>query len=76
MEQNVIIDSDCVNDVTNIKSAVDSYMKKDDIIKILENTDFYAIKNFSCDCITSFVAKKDDNGKTYVTTRGYDIRID
>ena len=76
MELNVITDSDCANDVALIKSAVDSYMKKDDIIKILNNTDFYAVKNFSCDCITSFVVKKDDNGKTIVTTRGYDIRID
>ena len=72
----VLIDKDCINDTANIKLAIDSYMKKEELIKILQTTDFCAIKNFSIDCITSFVTEKNDKGKTIVTTRGFDIRID
>lgn len=76
MELKVLVDKDCMNDSEYISLATNSYMKKDDLIKILQSTDFYAVTNFSVNCITSFVAEKNDKGKTIVATRGFDIRID
>ena len=76
MECKVVIDNDCINDNEYISSATNSYMKKEDLIKILQSTDFYAVSGCSISCITSYVAEKNNEGKTTVRTRGFDIRID
>lgn len=76
MELKVLVNEECMNDSQYISSCTNSYMTKDDLIKILQTTDFYAVQNFSVECITSFVAEKNKDGKTIVSTRGFNIRID
>ena len=76
MEKKVVVNNDCIDDIDYINTAVDSYLTKDELIKIIETSDFYAIKYMDLQTITSFVALKNSDGRTIVNTRGYDIKID
>ena len=65
-----------LNDSLLIKAAKDSYIKKEDFIRMIENLNFTEIKNFECEFITGYQIKKNDNDQKYVQTLGFDIRID
>ena len=65
-----------LNDNLLIKATKDSYMKKEDLIKMIENLNFSEIENVRISCITGYKIKVNDNGNKYVQTLGYDIRID
>lgn len=59
-----------------IKLVKDSYLSKDDLIKLIESLTFTEVKEFSMFCITSYMVKTNENGKEYVDKLGFDISID
>ncbi len=65
-----------LNDSILIKASKDSYLKKEDLIHMLENLNFTEVKDFSVTCITGYKIKTNDKNEKYVQTLGYDIRID
>lgn len=65
-----------LNDSLLIKASKDSYLKKEDLIHMLENLNFTEVKDFSVTCITGYKIKTNDKNEKYVQTLGYDIRID
>lgn len=64
-----------LNDSLLIKASQDSYLKKEDLINILENLTFTEVKDFSVTCITGYKIKTNDKNEKYVQALGYDIRI-
>ena len=65
-----------LNDSILIKATKDSYLKKEDLIKMLENLNFTEVKDVSITCITGYKIKTNDKNEKYVQSLGYDIRID
>lgn len=65
-----------LNDSLLIKATKDSYMKKEDLIKMIENLNFSEVKNFTCEFITGYQIKKNDKGEKHVQSLGFEIRID
>lgn len=65
-----------LNDSILIKATKDSYMKKEDLIHMLENLKFTEVKDFRVTCITGYKIKTNDKNEKYVQSLGYDIRID
>lgn len=59
-----------------IKLVKESYLSKDDLIKLIDSLTFTEVKEFSMFCITSYVVKTNENGKEYVDKLGFDISID
>ena len=66
-----------LNDSLLIKASKDSYLKKEELIQMLENLNFSEVKDVSITCITGYQIKVSSSTKEkYVQTLGYDIRID
>ena len=65
-----------LNDSILIKATKDSYVKKEDFIKMIENLNFTEIKNFTCEFITGYQVKINDKNEKYVKSLGFEIRID
>lgn len=65
-----------LSDSLLIKATKDSYIKKEDFVKMIENLNFTEIKNFTCEFITGYQIKKNDKDQKYVQTLGFEIRID
>lgn len=65
-----------LNDSILIKASKGSYLKKEDLIKMLENLNFTEVKDVSISFITGYKIKCNDKNEKYVQTLGYDIRID
>lgn len=65
-----------LNDSLLIKASKDSYVKKEDFIRMIENLNFTEIKNFTCEFITGYQIKKNDKDQKYVQTLGFEVRID
>ena len=64
-----------LNDSILIKASKDSYLKKEDLIKMLENLNFTEVKDVNISCITGYKIKYNDKNEKYIQTFGYDIRI-
>lgn len=58
-----------------IKATKDSYMKKEDLIKMIENLNFTEIENIRLSCITGYKIKVNNNGNKYVQTLGFEFDI-
>lgn len=65
-----------LNDSLKINASKDSYLKKEEFIKMLENLRFTEVKDVSITCITGYQIKVNDKGDKYVQSLGYDIHID
>lgn len=66
-----------LNDLLLIKASKDSYLKKEELIQMLENLKFSEVKDVNITCITGYQIKVSSYTKEkYVQTLGYDIRID
>lgn len=65
-----------LNDSLLIKATKEGYLKKEDLIKMLENLNFSEVKDFCITCITGYKIKINDKGEKYVQSLGYDIHID
>lgn len=65
-----------LNDSILIKASKDSYLKKEDLIKMLENLNFTEVKDIRISFITGYQIRKNDKGNKYVQTLGYDINIE
>lgn len=66
-----------LNDSLLIKASKHSYLKKEDLIQMLENLNFSEVKDVNISCITGYQIKVSSSTKEkYVQTLGYDIRID
>lgn len=65
-----------LNDSLLIKASKDSYLKKEDLIKMLENLNFTEVKDVNISFITGYKIKYNDKNEKYVQTLGYNIRID
>lgn len=64
-----------LNDSILIKATKDSYMKKEDLIKMLETLNFSEIESIRLYCITGYKIKINDNGNKYVQTLGFEVVI-
>lgn len=64
-----------LNDSLLIKATKDSYMKKEDLIKMIENLNFSEIEYIRLSCITGYKIKINDNGNKYVQTLGFEVDI-
>lgn len=64
-----------LNDSLLIKATKDSYMKKEDLIKMIENLNFTEIENIRLSCITGYKIKVNNNGNKYVQTLGFEFDI-
>ena len=66
-----------LNDSLLMKASIDSYLKKEELIQMLENLNFSEVKDVNITCITGYQIKTSPATKEkYVQTLGYDIRID
>ena len=66
-----------LNDSLLMKASIDSYLKKEELIQMLENLKFSEVKDVNITCITGYQIKESSSTKEkYVQTLGYDIRID
>lgn len=70
-ELNETFENDCM-----IKQAKNSYISKEDLIKLIESLNFTEVTDFSMFCITSYKIKKNEHGNKYVDKLGFDIKID
>lgn len=64
-----------LNDSLLIKALKDSYLKKEDLIKMIENLNFSEVENIRISCITGYKIKVNDNGNKYVQTLGFKVDI-
>lgn len=64
-----------LNDNLLIKATKDSYMKKEDLIKMIENLNFDEVESIRLSCITGYKIKINDNGNKYVQSLGFDVNI-
>lgn len=64
-----------LNDSLLIKATKDSYMKKEDLLKMIENLNFSEVENIKLSCITGYKIKVNDNGNKYVQTLGFEVDI-
>ena len=64
-----------LNDSLLIKATKDIYMKKEDLIKMIENLKFSEVEEIKISCITGYKIKVNDNGNKYVQTLGFDVHI-
>ena len=64
-----------LNDSLLIKATKGSYMKKEDLIKMIENLNFSEVENIRISCITGYKIKVNDNGNKYVQTLGFEVDI-
>ena len=65
-----------LNDNILINMSKDSYVKKEDLINMLEKLNFTEIKDFRVTCITGYKIKTNDENEKYVQPIGYEISID
>ena len=56
--------------------AEKSYITKEKLIEFINALDFERVKDFSMQVITGYRIRINNEGKKYVDTLGYDIRID
>ena len=64
-----------LNDNLLIKATKDSYMKKEDLIKMIENLNFNEVESIRLSCITGYKITIKDNGNKYVQSLGFDVNI-
>lgn len=64
-----------LNDSLLIKATKDIYMKKEDLIKMIENLNFSEVESIRIYCITGYKIKVNDNGNKYVQTLGFEVNI-
>lgn len=67
--------AESLNDSILIKATQDSYIKKEDLIKIIENLTFSEVESIKLSCITGYRIKVNDKGDKYVQVLGFDINI-
>ena len=65
-----------LNDSLQIKACKNSYLKKEDLIKILEDLNFTEVKDIRLTCITGYQIKVNDKGDKYIYPLGFEINID
>ena len=63
------------NDTLLVKASQDSYIKKEDLIKMIENLNFSHVKELTLELITGFKIEWDNDNKKYIRTLGYRIDI-
>lgn len=59
-----------------VKQVKQSYITKENLIKLIESLSFTEVKEFSMFCITSYKINVNEKGNKYVDKLGFDIRID
>lgn len=64
-----------LNDSILIKATKDSYMKKEDLIKMIETLNFSEVETVRISFITGYKIKVNDNGNKYVQTLGFELDI-
>ena len=64
-----------LNDSLLIKATKASYMKKEDLLKMIEILNFSEVEEIKIFCITGYKIKVNDNGSKYVQTLGFDVHI-
>ena len=58
-----------------IKARKDSYLNKEDFIKMIENLNFTEVEDARMTFITGYRVNVSDNGNKYVETLGFNINI-
>ena len=69
-------EKELLKDSLLIKASKDSYLAKEDFIKMLENLNFTEVKDVRITFITGYQIKINDKGNKYVQSLGYDICIE
>ena len=65
-----------LKDIELIELSEKSYITKEKLIEFINALDFKQVKDFSMAVITGYRIRINNEGKKYVDTMGYDIRID
>ena len=65
-----------LKDIELIELSEKSYITKEKLIEFINSLDFKQVKNISMEVITGYRIRINNEGKKYVDTMGYDIRID
>ncbi len=76
LEEKNIGDLLLLKDCTLIQKAKESYIKKEDLINLINSLSFTEVKSLRLCVITDYGIKYNDDNDPYVKTFGYDIEID
>lgn len=65
-----------LKDTELLELSEKSYITKEKLIEFINALDFKQVKDFNMTVITGYRIRINNDGKKYVDTMGYDIRID